>query len=95
MRLWIIGIGLALAGCATGTGELSGKQSKNGGPVRYERLGVVTKTNVPLEARCGREQVTWCEVKAGRSNCACVHRQDARQRTERLARGLTQLRRYN
>ena len=95
MRLLIIGMLLALAGCASGPGELSGKQSKNGGPVRYERLGVVTDRNVPMDAQCGRQQVMWCNTKLNERTCACVYRQEARERTERLTHQMRQLRQYN
>lgn len=83
MRLTAVIIFLAMAGCATGPdSDLSGRYIKNGGPVRYERLGSVTDTNLGDQTRCLSKQVMWCA--GGEESCKCMYVHQAEDRLRRL-----------
>jgi hypothetical protein len=79
---------LAMTGCAIGPGDgLDGRQKKNGGVVRYERLGASTGQEIPGEWRCGAKQVKWCSGDADR--CGCVDDHIAQDRVRRMTRQLS------
>lgn len=90
MRTAVVIMVVALAGCGTGQSGFSGKHSKNGGPLRVERLGVVTTSELPAERQCGARAVRWCSDRGDRAACACIPVQQAKDRVRRLARQMQQ-----
>ena len=85
MRVFLVIIILLVTGCATDSGgEISGKQLKNGGPVRYERLGTVTRIDTPTELQCGEKRVKWCGVRGKEQSCQCLHIHRAQDQVRRM-----------
>ncbi|MDH3987530.1 MAG: hypothetical protein OEV34_00280, partial [Gammaproteobacteria bacterium] len=82
------------SGCAV-DGGISGKHSKNAGPVRYERLGVLTETTLPEEMACHSSQVKWCSSNTNPESCRCMTVHDAERRVRRMATGMQHHRTYN
>lgn len=83
MRIPSALIFLFIGGCAAN--GFSGAHQKNGGPVRMERLGAMTFTDVPLATVCPARQVSWCTERLGRLDCACVDVREAERRVQRMA----------
>lgn len=80
MKIAVIILTLILSGCASG---LAGKQAKNGGPERVERLGMMTSS--ARSEMCSDKQVRWCARRGRVANCQCILVQDAKQRVRQLA----------
>lgn len=78
-----------MAGCTTWPGEFSGKHAKNGGLHRVERLGVMTRTESPVEFQCKTRQVRWCSDQGRGMNCKCVYIREAEGRLVRMAQFLS------
>jgi len=74
---------LLVAGCGSNSG-FAGKQTKNGGPVRIERLGTMTTTDRVAERSCNRRQVLWCHRLAGAQHCQCTYVKQAEDRVRRM-----------
>lgn len=74
-----------LAGCAGSQTDLAGKHGKNGGPVRVERLGIMTTSELPADGQCRAREVRWCSSRGRGVNCQCVLVQEAKDRVRRLA----------
>ena len=84
MRIFTVVLLLVLAGCSSQSG-LSGKQTKNGQVMQYERLGTLTSYDMPTAMKCGSRQVQFCAPDSQGGNCTCVHRDTARDKIRRLA----------
>ena len=84
MRVFSIIVFVFISGCAV-NGGMTGKQSKNDGPVRYERLGVLTETALTEEMACHTNQVKWCSSNANPESCRCMTVHDAERRVRRMA----------
>ncbi len=85
MRILSVIIVLFVSGCATDSGgEISGKQLKNGGPVRYERLGTVTSVDMLAELHCGDKRVQWCAVRGRQQACRCMNIHQAQDQVRRM-----------
>ena len=96
MRLISVMVLLLVSGCASSPDyDLSGKQSKNGTPVRYERLGSVTSLDVPTDLKCNSRQVRWCNVVGSWKKCGCVYIHDAEEKVRRMAGQVRNQRRPN
>ena len=77
---------LMVSACASGPDEFVGRSAKNGAPVRFERLGAVTSTNVPVEATCDSKELKWCSTRNGKRACYCAKRFRTQDQLRRLAR---------
>lgn len=85
MRVLLVVIGLLISGCATDVGRtMSGDQTKNGGPIRLERLGTVTSVDITTGPRCRPSQVNWCTLRGGKENCQCLHIRAAEEKVRRM-----------
>ena len=85
VRVMLSVVLLLVYACASGPGELAGKSAKTGEPVRFERLGAVTSTNVPIEATCGHTEVKWCSTRNGTRSCYCAKRYRTQDKIRRMA----------
>jgi len=85
-RILILGL-LVLAGCAAQDGErLAGRQQKDEGPIRVERLGTLAVLDKEQPFVCAAEQVMWCAggEPAASADCRCVYVDRAERRFEIL-----------
>jgi hypothetical protein len=81
MRIRLAAILVLFAGCAADPGAgLAGKQAKNGGPIRVERLGTTVLLSTDEYPACPRGRVLWCENDGSGARCRCQHAQRARTR---------------
>jgi hypothetical protein len=86
MRVFLVITFLLVSGCASDAGGgISGKQSKNSGPVRYERLGAVTSIGVPDGLQCGTNKMKWCSVESRKESCQCLYIHQAEDKVRRMA----------
>lgn len=83
VRITILMTVLVVAGCGTNAG-ITGKQQKHGGPVRIERLGTTTTTDLVDERSCSRRQVLWCDRRVGPQRCQCIYMKQAEDRVRRM-----------
>lgn len=91
MRLTMLMALLAMAGCGTNSG-FAGKQMKNGGPVRIERLGTMTTSDFVDERSCNSKQILWCTTRSGAQSCQCVYTKQAEDRVRRMTGQMNHLR---
>ena len=83
MRLVAVMVIMVMAGCASnGTDVPLGKHSKNGGPVRVERMGSMTALASFKAGSCHAEQVLLCRGESEDGDCRCVTIYDAERRLE-------------
>ena len=90
VRLTMLMALLAMAGCGTNSG-FAGKQMKNGGPVRIERLGTMTTSDFVAEERCNSKQILWCTTRSGAKSCQCVYTKQAEDRVRRITSQMERL----
>jgi len=91
-RVLTLGL-LFLAGCAAQDGErLAGRQQKDDGPVRIERLGTLMLLDKKEQFACSAEQVLWCVGGApdAGADCRCVYVDRAERRFDILLGKRTQ-----
>lgn len=87
MKALLIVIFLSMSGCATGIDSLmSGEQSKNSGPMRFERLGTLTSEDVSAARQCRITQIKVCTTDDAREDCGCMFVDDVQRRVQSLVR---------
>ena len=83
MKVLFVSICLLLSGCATGVSSLaSGDQSKNGSPMRFERLGSMTSEDISTTRQCPGNKVKVCTTSSSLEDCSCMFVRDAEFRTQ-------------
>ena len=84
MKMLLVIAGLLICGCAMNAERtISGVQTKNGGPIRFERMGTITTEDMQDRRQCGMNQVSWC---SGNNNCQCLFIHEAENRARQMAR---------
>lgn len=87
MKALLIVIFLSMSGCATGIESLmSGEQSKNSGPMRIERLGAMTSTDIAAVRPCRKTQIKVCTTDDAREDCGCMFVDDVQRQVQSLVR---------
>jgi hypothetical protein len=87
MKVLIVCICFLVTGCATGVSSLtSGDQSKNGSPMRFERLGSMTSEDIATGRHCPGNMVKVCTTSSRFEDCDCMFVRDAEFRTQPVAR---------
>jgi len=87
MKALLIVVCLLTSGCATGIASLtSGEHSKNGGPMRFERLGAMTSEDISAVRQCRKTQIKVCTTSGVAEDCGCMFVDDVQRRVQSLAR---------
>ncbi len=87
MKVLFVFICVLISGCATGvTGATSGDQSKNAGPMRFERLGSITSEDISASRQCRSDMVKVCTTSSGFEDCDCMIVRDAEFRIQTVMR---------
>ncbi len=87
MKVLFVFVCVFVSGCATGiTSSVSGDQTKNGGPMRFERLGAMTSEDISPRRQCGMRQVSMCTTSDSREVCDCLSVKDAEFRVRQVVR---------
>ena len=83
MKALIVVVCLLMSGCATDVASLiSGDQSKNGAPMRFERLGAMTSEDISASRQCRSTQIKVCTTSGAREDCGCMFVDDVQCRVQ-------------
>jgi hypothetical protein len=87
MKALFVVVCLLMTGCATGvTSYTAGDESKNGAPVRFERLGTMTSEDISASRQCRSTQVKVCTMSDAREDCGCMFIDDVQRRVQSVVR---------
>jgi len=87
MKVLFVFICVLISGCVTGfTSATSGDQSKNGGPMRFERLGALTSQELSTGRQCHSSQVKVCTTSDPREDCGCMSIDAAQRQVQPVVR---------
>ena len=87
MKILFVVVCLLMSGCATGVASsTSGDQSKNGAPMRFERLGAMTSEYLSASRQCRSTQVRVCTTSDTRKDCGCMFVDVVQRRVQSVVR---------